>query len=115
MNCLKCGKATDEGQVFCTQCQEKMAKQPVKPGAVIHLTQREVPLTDKKSAAKAREETPTDQLQQLRKLIRWLIATITLLSFLLCAAAGMLIQTFAKESVTPAIGRNYTTSQSNKP
>ena len=115
MNCLKCGKATEDGQVFCPQCQEKMARHPVKPGAVIHLTQRIVPLTDKKSATKVREDAPQDQLLQLRKLIRWLIATITLLSLLLCATAGMLVQTLTKDNVTPAIGRNYTTSQSRNP
>lgn len=112
VNCLKCGKPTKEGQVFCPGCQEKMAKCPVKPGSVIHLTHREVPLLDKKSAARSREDTPQDQLSQLRKMIRWLIATIALLSLLLCAAAGMLIHTFTEENITPAIGRNYTTSQS---
>ncbi len=115
VNCLKCGKATTEGQVFCPQCQEKMAKHPVKPGSVVHLTHREVPLSDKKSSARGREETPQDQLLQLRKMIRWLIATIALLSLLLCAAAGMLIHTFTEESVAPVIGRNYTTSQSGNP
>ena len=115
MNCLKCGKETDEGSVFCAQCQEKMGKYPVKPGTVIHLTHREVPLSDKKAVAKVREDAPTDQLMQLRKMIRWLIATITLLSLLLCAAAGMLIHTFTEESNIPAIGRNYTTSQSINP
>ena len=115
MNCLKCGKETAEGQVFCSQCREKMAKHPVKPGAVVHLTQRVVPLSDKKTASKSREDAPQNQLLQLRRLIRWLIATITLLSLLLCAAAGMLVQTLTKESITPAIGRNYTTSQSRNP
>ena len=115
MYCLKCGKETDEGSVFCAQCQEKMSKHPVKPGTVIHLTHREIPLPDKKAAAKVREETPSDQLLQLRKMIRWLIATITLLSLLLCATAGMLIRTLTEESKSPAIGRNYTTSQSMTP
>lgn len=115
MNCLKCGKETDGESVFCPQCQEKMAKHPVKPGTVIHLPNREVPLADKKAPAKVREETPSDQLLQLRKMIRWLIATITLLSLLLCVAAGMLIHTFTEESNLPAIGRNYTTSQSINP
>ena len=115
MNCLKCGKETVDENVFCAQCQETMAKHPVKPGTVIHLTHREVPLSDKKASAKVREEAPTDQLLQLRKMIRWLIATITLLSLLLCAAAGMLIHTFTEESSIPAIGRNYTTSQSINP
>ena len=115
VNCLKCGRAAKEGQVFCPDCQEKMAKHPVKPGAVIHLTHREVPLPDKKSAAKSREATPQDQLLQLRKMIRWLAATITLLSLLLCVAAGMLIHTLTEESAVPAIGRNYTTAQTPKP
>ena len=115
VNCLKCGKATKDGHVFCPDCQEQMAKHPVKPGAVIHLTQREVPLSDKKSAARSREDTPQDQLLQLRKMIRWLIATIALLSLLLCSAAGMLVHTLTEENATPAIGRNYTTSQSRRP
>lgn len=32
MNCLKCGREIEEGQVFCNDCLVQMAKYPVKPG-----------------------------------------------------------------------------------
>ena len=34
MNCLKCGREIEEGQVFCNDCLVQMAKYPVKPEVV---------------------------------------------------------------------------------
>lgn len=110
MNCLKCGRETQESQVFCPACQEVMQKHPVKPGTVIHLPHRDAP-----SAAKPLpeqwEENNDDQLPKLRRLTRWLTATIALLSLLLCIATGMLIHTLTMGEASSAIGRNYTTAQ----
>lgn len=115
MYCLKCGKATAEGQVFCKHCQEVMLRYPVKPGSVVHLTRREVQVPEKKVPQENWGTTSNDQLPKLRNLIRWLTATIALLSVLLCISAGMLLHTLYKEANAPVIGRNYITSQSDKP
>ena len=114
MNCLKCGKEIDERQVFCPHCLEIMQAYPVKPGAVIHLPNREVPAAEKK-APRQKELRPDDQLIQLRKLTHGLTATIALLSLLLCLTAGMLIHTLSNTSNQPAIGKNYTTTYPKNP
>lgn len=40
MNCLKCGREIEEGQVFCNDCLVQMAKYPVKPGTAVQLPSR---------------------------------------------------------------------------
>lgn len=37
LNCLKCGREIEEGQVFCNDCLVQMAKYPVKPGTAVQL------------------------------------------------------------------------------
>ena len=111
MYCLKCGKKTTDSQVFCQECQEVMQKYPVKPGTAIQLPKRQPHPVEKKSP-KFREPTAGEQLAQLHKLIRWLVAIITVLSILLILVAGILIQKLNKEQHDNLIGRNYTTSES---
>ncbi len=114
MGCLKCGKETKENQVFCHGCLAVMEGYPIKAGAVIHLPHRE-PRTTEKKAQPAHKKEPMDQLVQLRRTTHWLMATIAVLSVLLCLCAGMLLQLLSKNDQPPVIGRNYTTSQSDNP
>lgn len=116
MNCLKCGKETSDGQVFCDDCQQVMQQHPIKPGTAIHLPRRDTSAQDKKQYDARRESSRSDTLAQLRRMIHWLTATIAVLSVLLLLTASMLIHTLNKESSTNIIGRNYTTSDSaNQP
>lgn len=116
MNCLKCGKETAEGQVFCPECQEIMAQHPVKPGTAIHLPQRDLIAQDRRQHDKARDPANADTLPQLRRMIHWLTATIAVLSVLLLLTASMLIHILSKDPSVNMIGRNYTTSDSaNQP
>ena len=111
MNCLKCGRETQQSQVFCQACQEIMQNYPVKPGTVIHLPSRDTSVLEKKQTPEQWEEQSDDQLHKLRRLTRWLTATIALLSLLLCIATGMLVHTLNMNANASAIGRNYTTAQ----
>ena len=52
MSCMKCGRDTQEGQVFCTACREVMAKYPVKPGIAIQLPGQKKAPAPKKIHAK---------------------------------------------------------------
>ena len=76
MSCLKCGRETQESQVFCPACQKIMRNHPVKPGTVIHLPHRDPADYSKEPPVEHWEERPDDQLLKLRKLTRWLTATI---------------------------------------
>ncbi len=114
MGCLKCGRKTENNQVFCPTCQEVMQQHPVKPGAIVHIPRRSAPAADKAASETQWEATPAGQLSRLRRAVRWLTAAIALLSFLLCITAGMLIRTLLGNNNQSAIGQNYTTSQTDK-
>ena len=109
MECLKCGKATDGNQVFCSECLEDMANYPVNTSTSIHIPVR--PTSPEKAAPRTRERTPSETIASLQTLIRWLTVTIAVLSLLLCATAGFLIHTLeTKEDASNKIGWNYTTN-----
>ena len=40
MNCMKCGRETDDNNVFCQNCLLEMEKYPVQPGSVVLLPRR---------------------------------------------------------------------------
>lgn len=116
MQCLKCGKETPADQVFCDDCLADMQKHPIKPGTAVHLPKREQRASERKAPAHRQENTAAEQISRLRSMIRWLSATIALLSVLLLLTASMLIHTLSKEDISQVIGRNYTTSTSgNQP
>lgn len=110
MACLRCGKKTEEKQAFCDACLEEMQKYPVKSGMAIQLPQRETTHPERKSPAHHREPEAAEQIAHLRKMIRWLIGMLALLSVLLLMVAGMLLHVLEKDTSTGIIGRNYTTS-----
>lgn len=110
MACLRCGKKTEERQAFCDSCLEEMQKHPVKPGVAIHLPQRDAVRPERKSPARHREPETAEQIMHLRKMIRWLVGMLALLSVLLLMVAGMLLHVLEKDTSTGIIGRNYTTS-----
>lgn len=112
MSCLKCGKQTDEKQAFCNECLALMEKYPVKPGIAIHLPHRDSAPQEKKSAVRHREPTAAEQVERLRKAVRWLLGMIAVLSVLLLLTAGMLLHVLDKSPVSGNIGRNYTTAGS---
>lgn len=113
MSCLKCGKDTEEKQVFCDACRSGMEKHPVKPGTAVHLQLRETRLQEKK-AHRRKEQDPKQTVRQLRKLIRWLTATVVLMTLVICFLAGLLIHAWEDTPTGSDIGRNYTTDTSQQ-
>ncbi len=110
MNCLKCGKETQNNDVFCESCLQSAKAAPVRPGTAIHLPQREAPSQEKKPAPRRHIPTPAEQILQLRGTIRWLSIVVAVLSVVLCLTAAMLIHTLTTPADTGAdLGRNYTT------
>ena len=114
MGCLKCGKETEESQIFCNSCLETMEAYPIKPGTPVVLPQRASNHHHHEKASSRKELSPEQQIQLLRKLLRWFAAVIALLSVLLCITGVMLIHSLSKKAAplpgTDNIGRNYTTT-----
>lgn len=107
MNCMKCGKETKNSNVFCPQCLAVMEKYPVKPDARFHLPSRPVQQAVKKHRRVRRMRTAEEELTSLRKKVRWLVAWIIVLTFLLGATGAALAYTLLdREDLN--IGRNYT-------
>lgn len=107
MNCLKCGKETADPHVFCDDCQADMESSPVKPGTPVHLPHRAEP-----QERKSRHRTPSSRevLNSLRRMVRWLTATVAILTVIICLLAGILFRTISQQNATNLIGKNYTTN-----
>ena len=64
MQCLRCGREIEEGQVFCFLCESIMVKHPVKPNTVVTIPERSVRLRTTPSRKPQRPEEDTDQLRR---------------------------------------------------
>ena len=110
--CLKCGKKVEDRAVFCEECLNVMEQYPVKPGTVVHILCRP-PRTENKAIDSFDQSAQTELLSQQRSMIRWLTAAIALLSVLLVITAVLLLHTLDNQQTLPAIGRNYTTGNTD--
>ena len=90
MSCMKCGKETDSGQVFCKSCLEVMEKYPIKPDIVVQLPPTRNLSGDKKTTRK-KELSPKEMLRKQRKLVKRYQYITAGLALLLIASFGALI------------------------
>ena len=106
MNCMKCGRETENEQVFCQDCLQVMEKFPVRPGTVVLLPRRREPSVIKK-VVKRHIPNAEEQLKILRKRV----TTLTIL-LILCIAAIVLMFKPTMHYVLDEhveIGQNYST------
>lgn len=85
MNCMKCGRETALGQVFCKECQADMDRYPVKPGTPVILPPPPAVNTNRRSTVR-KPRKPEEQLSRLRRLM---ISMLVL--FMIIIAAGTLL------------------------
>ena len=108
MACIKCGKKTEEAQVFCPQCRQVLANYPVKPGTAVQIPVRpDVP--QERTARKKRRVLSTKQ--SLRQLVVWLTVIIAAMTVVICILTGLLLKETAQNPGEP-MGRNYSVDTS---
>lgn len=110
MRCLRCGKESQNEQVFCSNCLTVMEQRPIKPGTSAQIPERPV-YTPERRTAQHYTASPAEQIKQLRETLRWMAITIVALSVILMLTAGMLIYTLTHSTNQPEagnLGRNYT-------
>jgi len=91
--CLRCGRDTENEQVFCKQCLDTMKENPIKPGTAVQILDREEYFVKKER--KTREPVPPEMLvPQLRRTVRILTALILVLAVSLGISAWLLIQSW---------------------
>ena len=80
MNCMKCGRETQNEAVFCRDCLAEMEKYPVQPGAVVLLPRRREPSVLKKMP---KRHVPTAEEQNifLRKCVM-ILSVLVVVCFL---------------------------------
>ncbi len=109
MNCLKCGREIDEGQVFCLECIEVMHKYPVKPGIAIQLPRRtETPLLKKVYPKRRQPPTMEEQIRILKRRIRRLAILWLITLALLAATVYPAVEYFLRQDILLP-GQNYST------
>lgn len=107
MACLKCGRKTEDGQVFCDSCLQIMEQCPVKPGTPVLLPSPRSQAAAKKPAHRKRALPPEEQVAHLRKALRRMYLCVAVLTIVLSMATVLLIHEVLEENA-PAIGQNYT-------
>lgn len=71
MDCMKCGRETENEAVFCQNCLTEMEKYPVQPGTVVLLPRRRESSVLKKTP-KRHVPTAEEQIRTLRKWVLWM-------------------------------------------
>lgn len=109
MQCLRCGKTTQENAVFCDSCLSAMEKHPVKPGTAIHLPYRTAAASVKKQAARRKALPLEEQIQHLKRANRRLLLALLIALAALGLCAGVLVYRLTQPSSAqlPFPGRNY--------
>lgn len=116
MNCMKCGRETVEGQVFCNACLEEMEKYPVKPGTVIQLPRRrEDPAAKKTYSRRKNVQAPEEQIRSLKKVIRRLIAAVLILLVLVAVSGYFAVCHLLENRDVFLPGQNYSAMSSPEP
>lgn len=91
MACLRCGKKTDENQIFCPECLEIMEKQPVKPDTPIQIPNRASRSLQKRTSAVISHRN-SKKLRWLRSPVLWLVILAVLLAAALALCICIMLQ-----------------------
>lgn len=107
MLCLKCGRQTNDEQLFCSQCRALMEAYPVRQDARVQLPNRRSVAEEKKAARRRRVISAEERIVILRSRQRRMLAVILVLALLLCATGFMLVRGMFQTGEVEW-GKNYT-------
>ncbi|MBP3660270.1 MAG: hypothetical protein J6I89_02650 [Oscillospiraceae bacterium] len=105
MQCLRCGRETEEDHVFCFLCESVMVKQPVKPNTVVNIPERTARVRSTSARKPAQTEEDTEQLH--RTILQLRLWVCMLMAALMLCVAVLTWQELNREE-KPGIGQNYT-------
>lgn len=106
MACLKCGRDTAEGQVFCPDCLAQMTRYPVQPGTIIQIPNRKS--SAHRRTAKRRSLTPEEQVKLLRARLRTLTVLFLVVLLLAVGSSALVIRALVRRRLPT--GQNYSST-----
>ena len=104
MQCLRCGRETEDEHVFCFLCEAVMMKHPVKPNTVVTIPERSV---RSRSTQPRRQQRQEEETEQLSRTIMQLRLWVCMLMAALMLCVGVLTWQELTRDEEPAIGQNY--------
>ena len=110
MNCMKCGRETQDESVFCQDCLLEMEKYPVRPGTVVQLHRRRE-VSAAKKMSKRHIPSLEEQLKHYRK-VTWILTLL----LVLCIGAIVLMFKPTMHYVLDEhveVGQNYSSVNSS--
>ena len=102
MNCMKCGREVEEGQVFCQECLALMETDPVRISTPVHIPRQPT----KRAAAHHSVIHPEEEVKRLERANENLRVWVILLAM---AALLLAMAVYHKEvaNVVEELGKNY--------
>ena len=109
MNCMKCGRETENEQVFCQDCLQIMEKYPVRPGTVVLLPRR------RETTIKKTVKRHSVSAEELTKILRKRLTILWIVLVVFIAAIIMMINPTLHYALDKhvEIGQNYSTVTAN--
>ena len=104
MNCLKCGRETD--QTFCECCREEMARYPVKPGTIVQLPRDRAASSPRNNQDWRNGTSLETQIENQKRSIRRLRGAVVVLALLLVVMGAGVFWLLGGENQPPP-GQNY--------
>jgi len=107
MQCMKCGKATQEQRVFCEGCMAAMERYPVRLRKKVVIPERNYERRGNRPMR--RQRSPEEVIAGQKKTIRRLARLVILLALMLTLAAGSIVWLLYREKNLVPLGSNYNT------
>ena len=104
MNCLKCGRETE--QTFCECCREEMARYPVKPGTIVQLPRDRAASSPRDNQNWRGGISLESQMENQERSLRRLRRAVAVLALLLVAMGAGMLWLLGSENQPPP-GQNY--------
>ena len=114
MNCMKCGRETVLGQVFCKECLDRMEQYPIKPDTPVLLPSRTVAAGPRRTSQSRKIRKPEEKIARMRTVI--LIQTMVLVVMLAVFIITVMSLTGQMDEGEPEVlpGQNYSTLETTQ-
>lgn len=106
MECMKCGRETSGGEIFCQDCLAQMEKYPVSINAPVVIHKRE---DVQRKASHKKTLKPEEQITRLSRTVLHLRRLVLVFAALFVLTAGILVYVLSSHSDDPEMGSNYST------